>query len=158
MSTQAKTTDDIKASIMEDIEAKTTEDINGKTTRGTMRSLSCYLCQKSVPSANAMSIHKRDQHDGEQGRIFRSSASGQDTSSDEQLLDEFDKELNRVTRHPATSRFTEQMFEKAELRLENGEREFAFIISHGSKRLISGSKAHERIVKRRALEVVKDIR
>ncbi|KAG0241988.1 hypothetical protein BG011_003399, partial [Mortierella polycephala] len=80
----------------------------------------------------------------------------QDTSSDDQSLDKFDKELNRVTRHPAAARYTEQLFEKAELRLENGEREFAFILSRGSKRLMSGSKAHVHIVKRRAPEVVEN--
>ncbi|KAG0008249.1 hypothetical protein BGZ81_004211, partial [Podila clonocystis] len=77
-----------------------------------------------------------------------------DTSSDDQLLDEFDKELTRVTRHPAAARYTEQMFEKAELRLENGERGFAFIISRGSKRSMSDSKAFVHIPKRRVPEVV----
>ncbi|KAF9372657.1 hypothetical protein CPC16_002310 [Podila verticillata] len=80
----------------------------------------------------------------------------QDTSSDDQLLDEFDKELIRVTRHPAAARYTEQMFEKAELRLENGERGLAFIISCGSKRSMSGSKAYVHIPKRRAPEVFED--
>ncbi|KAF8949653.1 hypothetical protein BGZ52_005268 [Haplosporangium bisporale] len=177
------------------------------------RSLTCSLCQKSVSTSNAMSIHKRDQHDGEHVRIFalicqwcsikplntrtglekhlalrcpgiddlhfplscpfcdtecegRDTLSKhslscyswkQDSASDEQFLDEFNKELNRVTRLPATSRFMEQVFEKAELRLANGEREYAFIIPRGSKRLISGSKAHVHIVKRRALEVAKDV-
>ncbi|KAF8925439.1 hypothetical protein BGZ58_000809, partial [Dissophora ornata] len=76
----------------------------------------------------------------------------QDTSSAEQVLADFDKELAQVTRHPAAAQHTEQMFEKAELRLEDGERMFAFIISRSSKRLLDGSKAHARIVKRRAPE------
>ncbi|KAF9541496.1 hypothetical protein EC957_002993 [Mortierella hygrophila] len=80
----------------------------------------------------------------------------QDTSSDETLLDEFDKELSRVTRHPAAARYTSQMFEKAELRLENGEREFAFILSRGSKRMMSGTNAHVHIAKRRAIEVAEE--
>ena len=213
MSTQAKTIDDIEAKTADDIEAKTTGDVKVKTNGGTMDAISCYLCQKPIPSANAMSVHKKDQHDGERSRIFplkcqwcsikpiitRSGLAKhlvdrcegmlrlrfpfrcpfcntecqervglskhsllcylweQDTSSDDQVLDEFHKELIKVTRHPATAQYTEQMFEKAELRLENGEREFAFIITRGSKRLlISGSKAHVHIVKRRASEVVKD--
>ncbi|KAF9312832.1 hypothetical protein BG003_005868 [Podila horticola] len=202
MSTQAETTDDIKAEITDAIKAKTT------------RATSCYLCQKPISSTNALSFHKRDQHDGERRRIFplkcqwcdikpMTTRSGlakhlatrcegvlrlrfplrcpscdaecqgpdglskhslacysweQDTSSDDQLLDEFDKALIRVTRHQATAQYTERLFEKAELRLENGEREFAFIISRGSKRLMGGSKAHVHIVKRRAPEVVKDIK
>ncbi|KAG9066823.1 hypothetical protein KI688_012735 [Linnemannia hyalina] len=73
------------------------------------------------------------------GAFFRSRANG-DTSNDESFLDDSDKELNRVTRHPAAARYTGQMFEKAELRLENGERD---IISHGSKRMMSGTEAHD---------------
>ncbi|KAG0049389.1 hypothetical protein BGZ83_005796 [Gryganskiella cystojenkinii] len=81
----------------------------------------------------------------------------QDTASDEQFLDEFNKELNRVTRHPATSRLLDEMFEPAELRLPNGEKEFALMIPRGSKRLLSGTMAHVHVVKRRAPEVVKDV-
>ncbi|KAG0314983.1 hypothetical protein BG000_005355 [Podila horticola] len=193
MSTQAKTTDDIKAKT-----AKT--------------AISCSICQKPISSVTAMSSHKRDQHDGEQRRIFppkcqwcgirpmvtrlglakhladhceavlhikfplscrfcdaecqdRNDLSNhslecysweQDTSSDDQLLNEFDKELIRVTRHPAAARYTEQMFEKAELRLENGERGFAFIISSSSKWSMSDSKAFVHIPKHCAPEVVED--
>ncbi|KAG0274632.1 hypothetical protein BGZ95_009592 [Linnemannia exigua] len=79
-----------------------------------------------------------------------------DTSSYESVLDEFDKELNRVIRYPAAARYMEQMFEKAELSLQNGERQFAFIISRGTERLMSGAKAHVYITKRRAPEVIED--
>ncbi|KAG0046393.1 hypothetical protein BGZ89_005306, partial [Linnemannia elongata] len=60
----------------------------------------------------------------------------------ESFLDEFDKELNQFTRRLAAARYTERMFENAELRLENGERELAIIFSQGSKRLMSGTKAY----------------
>ncbi|KAF9110377.1 hypothetical protein BGX27_006450 [Mortierella sp. AM989] len=171
----------------------------------------CYLCQKSLKTASALSSHKAESHDGRHRRIYplkcqwcyskpmmtrkglskhMSSCQGvsslhfplpcpccgyicekshdllqhsincelweQDTSNDEQVLADFDKELVQVTRHPAAARYTEQMFEKAELRLEDGERAFAFIISHGSKRFRDGSKAHVRIVKRRVPEVIKN--
>ncbi|KAF9139414.1 hypothetical protein BGX30_007982, partial [Mortierella sp. GBA39] len=79
-----------------------------------------------------------------------------DPGSDETLLDEFDKELIRVTRNPAAAWYMGQMFEKAELRLDNGETKLAYILSHGSKRLLSGTKAHVHIAKRRAPEVVEN--
>jgi hypothetical protein len=107
--------------------------------------LSCPFCKAECQGPVDLSRHSLECYSWEQ-----------DTSSDDQLLNEFDKELIRVTRHPAAARYTEQMFEKAELRLENGEREFAFIISRGSKRSKSGSKAYVHIPKRHAPEVVED--
>lgn len=79
----------------------------------------------------------------------------QDSSSDEKFLDDFDKELIRVTRHPAAVRFMEEMFDKAEVRLEGGQIEYAFMVSPGSKRLNSGLKGHIHIAKRRAPDVIK---
>ncbi|KAF9310442.1 hypothetical protein BG003_008541 [Podila horticola] len=107
--------------------------------------LRCRFCLVQCQDPDDLSKHSLECYSWEQ-----------DTSSDDILLDEFDKELIRVTRHPATARYTGQMFEKAELRLENGQREFAFIISRGSKRSKSGSKAFVHIPKRRAPEVVGD--
>ncbi|KAF8924975.1 hypothetical protein BGZ47_003539, partial [Haplosporangium gracile] len=104
--------------------------------------LACPSCDAECQGVNDLSKHSSVCYSWEQ-----------DKSSDETLLDEFDKEMNRVTRHPAAARYTGQMFEKAELRLENGEREFAF---HGSKRMMSGAKAHVHIAKRRVPDVVED--
>ncbi|KAK3822839.1 MAG: hypothetical protein J3Q66DRAFT_366066 [Benniella sp.] len=50
------------------------------------------------------------------------------------------------------------MFENAELRLENGERKSASIVSRGTKRLLEGAKAHVRVFKRRKPEVIEDTR
>ncbi|KAG0040756.1 hypothetical protein BGZ83_002444, partial [Gryganskiella cystojenkinii] len=107
--------------------------------------LSCPFCQKECEGRKELSKHSLTCFSWEQ-----------DGASDEQFLDEFDKEINRVTRLPTTSQFITQMFEKAELRLSNGEREFALIIPRGTKRLLSGSMAHVHLVKRPALQVVKD--
>ncbi|KAF9286948.1 hypothetical protein BGZ74_001198 [Mortierella antarctica] len=209
---KAKTIDDIKAKTTDDSKAKIIDDIKAKSACSTKDAISCYLCRKPIPSANAMSVHKRDQHDGVQRRIFplkcpwcdikpmntrsgltkhlasrcegvlrlrfplscpfceakcqgsvdlsKHSAScyswEQDTSSDNPIADEFGRELLRVTKLPATARYLEQLFQKAEVRLDNGERELAFIISRGSKRLKSGSKAHVHIVERSALGVFED--
>ncbi|KAG0334192.1 hypothetical protein BG000_008522 [Podila horticola] len=109
--------------------------------------LPCPFCDAECQGPDGLSKHSLVCYSWEQ-----------DTSSDDQFLDEFDKELIRVTRHPETARHTGHWFEKAELRLASGEREFAFIMSRGSKRLLSGSKAHVHIVKRRAPEVAEDIK
>ncbi|KAK3807522.1 MAG: hypothetical protein JOS17DRAFT_808068 [Linnemannia elongata] len=107
--------------------------------------LACPSCDKECQGADDLSKHSSSCYSWEQ-----------DTSSDESFLDDFDKRLYRVTRHPAAARYMEQMFQKTELRLQNGETEYAFMLSPGCKRLMSGAKAHVRIVKRRAPEVVED--
>lgn len=47
---------------------------------------------------------------------------------------------------------------KAELRLENGEKKFAFIVSRGTKHLLEGANAHVRVFKRHRPELIEDTR
>ncbi|KAG0060266.1 hypothetical protein BGZ89_012409, partial [Linnemannia elongata] len=71
----------------------------------------------------------------------------EDRSKDGERLDEFEKQLIRVTRHPATSLLVKRLFDSAELRLPDGSTEMALIMPSVSKRLRDGSKAHVRILK-----------
>ncbi|KAF9116253.1 hypothetical protein BGX30_005994, partial [Mortierella sp. GBA39] len=81
----------------------------------------------------------------------------QDTSSDNQTLVEFEKELIHVAKHAATARCSQEMFEPAELRLEDGSKAFALLLTSGSKRLQSGSVAYVRSLKRRRPSEIEDI-
>ncbi|KAG0337173.1 hypothetical protein BG004_007751 [Podila humilis] len=109
--------------------------------------LSCPYCNSECQGVADLSKHSSGCYSWKQ-----------DTSSDESFLDEFDKELLRVVRHPETARYMGRLFEKAELRLEDGEKNFALIIPPGSNRIRkrNGTKSHVHIAKRRAIEVVEE--
>ncbi|KAF9896541.1 hypothetical protein BX616_007254, partial [Lobosporangium transversale] len=81
----------------------------------------------------------------------------QDSDSEEQALVEFEKELVDITKHAATARCSQEIFEPAELRLEDGSRAFALLLTSGTKRLQSGSVAYVRPLKRRCESEVKDV-
>ncbi|KAF8948745.1 hypothetical protein BGZ47_002718 [Haplosporangium gracile] len=60
----------------------------------------------------------------------------QDTNSDnETLVDFFEKELIHVVKHAATARCSQEMFEPAELRVEDGSKAFTLLLASGSKKL-----------------------
>lgn len=56
----------------------------------------------------------------------------QDTSSDNQTLVGFEKELIHVVKHAATARCSQEMFEPAE-RLEDGSKAVALLLTSGSR-------------------------
>ncbi|KAF9080280.1 hypothetical protein BGX27_005548, partial [Mortierella sp. AM989] len=81
----------------------------------------------------------------------------QDSSGDNQTLVEFEKELIHVVKHAAAARCSQEMFEAAELRLEDGSKAFALLLTSGSKRLQSGSMAYVRSLKRQRPSEINDI-
>ncbi|KAF9369872.1 hypothetical protein BGX21_005771, partial [Mortierella sp. AD011] len=77
-----------------------------------------------------------------------------DPESDELALCEFEKDLIRTTRHPATARFINTYFQKVEVKYATGEKDVALVIPGGHKRWHSGSIAHVHpLAKRRVLEL-----
>ncbi|KAG0315871.1 hypothetical protein BGZ99_007199 [Dissophora globulifera] len=66
-------------------------------------------------------------------------------------------ELIHVAKHAATARCSQEMFEPAELRLDDGSKAYALLLTSGSKRLQSGSVAYVRSLKRRCPSETKDI-
>lgn len=98
--------------------------------------LCCPYCDHECQRLEVLSKHGSDCLSWEE-----------DTSKDGERLDEFEKELIRVTRHPATSLLVKRLFDPAELRLPDGSTEMALIMPSVSKRLRDGSKAQVRILK-----------
>ena len=72
----------------------------------------------------------------------------QDTSSNERTLVEFDEELKGILGDAEAVDLACEMFEPAELRLENGDRVFALLLNSGSRQLEVGTAVSTRRLSR----------
>ncbi|KAF9427973.1 hypothetical protein BGZ94_003702 [Podila epigama] len=82
----------------------------------------------------------------------------QDKSRNDQVLEQVDKELLRVTRHPATADLASRLFDTAELRHDTGETSLVLLITRPSKRARSGSKSYFHVVERPVPQMARDIK
>lgn len=97
--------------------------------------ISCLYCSSVCESVHGLSVHAGVCHSWEEDR-----------SQDEKILEEFDKELMRVTRHPYTSVLVKQFFTPAQVRLPDGTTEMALIMPNLNKRLRDGSTVRVRVL------------
>lgn len=97
--------------------------------------MSCLYCSSACESVHGLSVHAGVCHSWEE-----------DTSEDVKILEEFDKDLMRVTKNPYTSVLVKQFFKPAQVRLPDGTTEMALMMPNLNKRLRDGTRARVRIL------------
>ncbi|KAG9323440.1 hypothetical protein KVV02_008840 [Mortierella alpina] len=81
----------------------------------------------------------------------------EDVKSQQEGLREFDAQLLENTKHIAVARFSKDLFEPVELRLEGGEKMFGLLLVGGAKRLGDGSIAYVRPLRHRMDDEIDDL-
>ncbi|KAG0007422.1 hypothetical protein BGZ81_004922, partial [Podila clonocystis] len=109
-------------------------------------SLSCPTCELTIADAEALSSH-----------TWQCDFWPEDIKSQQEGLREFEAQLIENTRHMATARYAQDLFEPVELRLEGGDKVFGLLLTGGAKRLGDGAMAYVRPLKHRLDHEIEDI-
>ncbi|KAF9090664.1 hypothetical protein BGX27_002201 [Mortierella sp. AM989] len=109
-------------------------------------SLLCPTCRLMIADVDALSSH-----------TWQCVFWPEDVKSQQEGLREFEAQLIENTRHMATARYAQDLFEPVELRLEGGDKVFGMLLTGGAKRLGDGAMAHVRPLKNRLDDEIEDV-
>ncbi|KAF9317774.1 hypothetical protein BG006_003299 [Podila minutissima] len=143
--------------------------------------LLCYLCGQESKSAAILRTHKSEAHDGPRNReqpfplscptcelMIEDTAAlsshawkcvfwPEDPKCQQESLHEFQARLLENTKHMATARYAQDLFEPAELTLEGGDKMYGLLLTGCAKHLGDGAIAFVRPLKHRLDDEIEDV-